>query len=267
MSLAQSPSRPWRWLSASGRILAILGHVLKGLWTLYTQFSRWNAAAQRQAVQDWSVRMLRILGVQLNPHGANPLSGPVLLVANHLSWLDILVMNAVHPARFVSKADVLRWPLLGRLVAASGTLFIERERRRDALRVVHHMADRLAQGDALALFPEGTTGDGQTVLPFHANLFQSAVHAQVPVQPVALRYLQPGTQQPSQAPIYVGSTNLIQSVWRTLCAPGVVADVHFLPPEPAHGRDRRAWAQACRGQIAQALGVPLVSVPPQPDGD
>jgi 1-acyl-sn-glycerol-3-phosphate acyltransferase len=95
--------------------------------------------------------------------------GPLLLVSNHVSWLDILVINAVRPARFVSKADVRHWPLVGELITAAGTLYIEREKRRDAMRVVHRMADSLREGDVVAVFPEGTTGSGLDVLPFHAN--------------------------------------------------------------------------------------------------
>ena len=94
----------------------------------------------------------------------------------------------MRPARFVSKADVRHWPLLGWLVACGGTLFIERERKRDALRVVHQMAEALQAGETVAVFPEGTTSDGHGLLPFHANLLQAAIATETPVQPVALRY-------------------------------------------------------------------------------
>ena len=97
-------------------------------------------------------------------------------------------VNAVHPARFVSKADVGHWPFIGYLVASGGTLFIERERKRDALRVVHQIAAALQAGDIVAVFPEGTTSDGHDVLPFHANLLQAAIATAAPVQPLVLRY-------------------------------------------------------------------------------
>src|SRR6185295_16037591 len=135
----------------------------------------------------WNARLLRLLGIALHSSGT-PRQGATLIVANHVSWLDILAINAVHPCRFVSKADVRHWPLIGWLVACGGTLFIERERKRDALRVVHQVADALRQGQTLAVFPEGTTSDGHGLLPFHANLLQAAVATSTPVQPVALRF-------------------------------------------------------------------------------
>lgn len=128
--------------------------------------------------------------------------------------------------RFVSKADVLRWPLLGRLVAGAGTLFIERESRRDALRMVQHMAERLQAGDRVAVFPEGTTGDGRSLLPFHPNLLQAAIAADAPVMPLALRYVKAGSQERHDAPVFIGETTLVASIDR--CKPCV----HWDPTLP-----------------------------------
>ncbi len=171
--------------------------------------------------------MLRILGVELVVHGEVPHQGPALVVANHVSWLDILVMNAAQPARFVSKADVKHWPLLGSLITGAGTLYIERENRRDAMRVVHHVAERLQADDLIAIFPEGTTGDGVALLPFHANLFQAAIAAEAPVLPVALSFVHAGTGARHDAPIYIGDTTLMASMWATLRATDVQAVVGF----------------------------------------
>ena len=118
--------------------------------------------------------MLTVMGIRLECAGALQ-PAPVLLLANHVSWLDILAIDAWRPVRFVSKADVRKWPLLGFMVACGGTLFIERERKRDALRVVHQVADALRAGASVAVFPEGTTGAGPLLLPFHANLLQAAI--------------------------------------------------------------------------------------------
>ncbi len=243
--------RPWP--RAAARTLRVLGHVLHGLWTLRTTFPRRNAVHRHRAVQAWSVDMLRHMGVALVVQGERPVCGPLLVVANHLSWLDILVLNAACPSRFVSKSDVRRWPLLGRLVEGAGTLFIERESRRDAMRVVRHMAESLRAGDVVTVFPEGTTGDGRALLPFHANLFQAALAVAADVQPVALAYRCPHTGAPSDAPVYVGDTTLVGSIWRTLCAPALQAHVRYLTPEAGNGRDRRAWAQDAQQRIAAAL--------------
>lgn len=179
--------------------------------------------------------------------------GPALIVANHISWLDILAINAVRPARFVSKADVKRWPVLGWLVSSGGTLFIERERKRDALRVVHQIAAALKQGDNVAMFPEGTTGDGTTLLPFHANLLQAAISTDAMLQPIALRYVDQH-RVPSDAVKWVGDATLAESLWKVVCARGLTAQVLQLEPLPSAGQDRRELAVRVQRQIAAALG-------------
>lgn len=237
-------------LAAVWRGLRAIGHVLRGLWVIRSEFGRLTPDACALLVREWSREMLAIMGVELVLRGTSPGHGPVLLVANHISWLDILVMDAAQPARFVSKADVKSWPLLGSLVTGAGTLFIERESRRDAMRVVHQMADSLRAGDILAVFPEGTTGDGQTLLPFHANLIQAAISANAPVLPVALSFVDGHTGQRSDAPLFIGDTTMLQSIWSTLRATRVRAVVHFGEPEHFAGRDRRSWAQDLREKIS-----------------
>lgn len=174
----------------------------------------------------------------------------MLLVSNHISWVDILALHAVCHCRFVAKADVKRWPLIGTLATGGGTLYVERESRRDAMRVVHHMAQALAAGDILAVFPEGTTGDGNSVLPFHGNLIQAAIETDAPVQAVAIQYIDDQSGRPSQALSYMGDESLVGSIWRTLRAHAVHAVVVFGAPQRAGGRDRRAWAQDLRREIA-----------------
>lgn len=215
------------------------------------EFGRMTPAQTRLLVREWSRRMLKIMGVGLDVRGAVHDSGPLLVVANHISWLDIVVMNACQPARFVSKADARHWPVLGSLISGVGTLFIERENRRDAMRVVHLMAERLVDRDIVAVFPEGTTGDGRSVLPFHANLLQAAIATGTPVLPVALGYRDPGDGGISDAPLFIGDTTLLTSIWSTLCADGVRAVVHHGQPVHAGGRDRRAWALDLQQSVQQ----------------
>src|SRR5438477_74301 len=170
-----------RSVGAVWRLGFAVVHLLHGTLICLVIFPFLARPKRMQRVGWWSARMLRLLGVTLRPVGAPQLTA-TLLVANHISWLDILAINAVHPARFVSKADVRAWPLLGWLIECAGTLFIERERKRDALRVVHQVAQALQSGDTIAVFPEGTTSDGQGLLPFHANLLQAAIATASPVQ-------------------------------------------------------------------------------------
>jgi 1-acyl-sn-glycerol-3-phosphate acyltransferase len=144
---------------------------------------------------------------------------------------------------------VRRWPVLGTITTGVDTLYIERERRRDAMRVVHDMAQALRGGDILAVFPEGTTGDGQGLLPFHANLLQAAISSGAPVQPAALRFADAASGETSLAPRYVGDDTLLSSAWKTLKAPPLLAIVRFGEPQPPQGRDRRAWAASLHADV------------------
>ena len=246
-------TRLLRQLVAVVRMLRLLVHALAGLWTLHLRFGRMSVAEQHSAVQQWAQGVLRIMGIELQVHGRAH-AGPVLLVANHISWLDIVVMLAAQYCRFVAKSELKAWPLVGPLATAAGTLYIERASSRDALRVVHHMAERLQAGDVLAVFPEGTTGDGVEVLPFHANLLQAAIAAQAPAQAVGLRFVD-AWGQPSFAPCYVGDDTFLGSVWRTLCARGLVVHVAFAAPDLPQGRNRRVWAVDLRAQVMAVRGV------------
>jgi 1-acyl-sn-glycerol-3-phosphate acyltransferase len=216
----------------------------------------WTDETRAFEVQKWAAQGLSILGIALHVQGAPLAPGPLLLVCNHVSWLDILVLHAVRHCRFVSKSGVRHWPVVGALATGAGTLYIERESRRDAMRVVHRMAQRLEAGDVIAVFPEGTTGDGVTLLPFHANLLQAAIAAKVAVQPLGLQLVDGASGARSQAASYVGNETLLGSVWRTLCAQGVRAHVTVGLPEHANGRDRRAWAQSLHAAV-QALLAPI----------
>lgn len=228
-------------------------HLVRGVLTVVFVF-RWLTALQkRERIRRWTLDLLAQLAIKLVVVGVPPVRGPVLLAANHVSWLDIVLLLATCNCRFVSKADVRHWPLIGRLAAAADTLFVERTSRRDAMRVVHQMVASLQSGDMLAIFPEGTTSQGVTVLPFHANLFQAAISAQAPVMPVALRFFDRASGEQSLAPCYINQDSLIGSIWRTLSAPALCATLVFGETDQAQGRDRRAWAVDAQAAVAALL--------------
>jgi 1-acyl-sn-glycerol-3-phosphate acyltransferase len=195
------------------------------------------------------MQLLRIWNIDLEVRGQAVVTGPCLMVCNHISWLDILVIHATRHCRFVSKSELKTWPLIGTLATGAGTLYIERENRKDALRMVKEMARSLKYGDVLAVFPEGTTGDGLDLLPFHANLIQSAIDADATIQPLALQYFDQSTRQISMAARFVGDDTLVGSIWQTLNANGLKAVVNFGQLQNASGRDRRAWAQDLRADV------------------
>jgi 1-acyl-sn-glycerol-3-phosphate acyltransferase len=240
-----------RWPVATARLIGCVIFTLHGAVMCIVAFPRMPAAARMAYVGKFSRRMLAVLGIGVSVSGSAP-QGGALLVSNHVSWLDILVMNAVHPTRFVSKSDVRAWPLLGWMVECGGTLFIERERPRDALRVVHLIAEALTSGDQVSVFPEGTTSDGRGVLPFHANLLQAAIVTKTPVQPLVLRY-RDAMDSVSAAAAYIGDTTLIESLWAIVCARGLHADLRWLPDHPSANRERRLLAAELRDLIAVAL--------------
>jgi 1-acyl-sn-glycerol-3-phosphate acyltransferase len=243
---------------ACWRLLRCAVHLLHGALICSFAFPFLKSARRLQLVGWWCARMLERLGIELRVSGT-PRRRATLVVANHISWLDILAINAVQPVRFVSKADVRHWPMLGWMVACGGTLFIERERKRDALRVVHQVAKALQAGDMVALFPEGTTSEGHELLPFHANLLQAAIATETPVQPVALRFSD-ARDAVSAAAAYVGDTGLLQSLWWVVTAQRLQAHVAWLPAQATAHLDRRALAERLREQIGVALNVTELSL-------
>ncbi|MBS0450678.1 MAG: 1-acyl-sn-glycerol-3-phosphate acyltransferase [Proteobacteria bacterium] len=238
-----------RLLVVCWKLLRAVLHAVGGWCTIRFRFPRMSPDAQAREVERWSRGMLEIFGISLVVQGTPPAHGPVLLIVNHMSWLDILTIHAARHVRFVAKSNIKGWPVIGSLSTGAGTLYIERERRRDAMRLVHHMAEALRGGDLIAVFPEGTTSDGRTLLPFHANLLQAAISSGAPVQPAALRFANRSDDSTSFAAAYIDDDTLVASVWRTLSAPPLTAYVRFGDPQDSHGRERRAWAQALHAEV------------------
>ncbi len=237
------------------RALRLLAHIAHGVFLVQVRWSGFGPARRQQLVGWWSAKLLRVLGVRLEAPGAQT-PAPRLITANHVSWLDIAAIHAVMPeARFVSKADIAAWPVVGSLATAVGTLYIERASKRDALRVVHKTAEALAGGETVAVFPEGTTGAGYPLLPLHGNLLQAAISTHTPLQPVVLRWYQPA-QAYSEAAQYIGQMTLIESLWRILTAKDLAVEVRSLPAMSTEGLDRRHLAEALAETMSNALPRP-----------
>ena len=232
-------------------------HVVLGLFLTLAVFPFVDLARRREIVRRWSARLLAILHVETRPHGVpeGGMPGNVLIVANHVSWLDIFVLLALAPARFVAKADIRRWPVVGRLAANAGTLFVERERHRHARSINRDAQNALARGDVVAIFPEGTTTDGTTLLPFKGSLLQPIVDAGGHVQPVAIRY-RDVHGAPSDAPAYVGETSFVASFWRVTAERALIAEACFADALPARARHRRDLAREAEDAIRKALAAP-----------
>ena len=232
-------------------------HLLGGLSTTVFVFPWIGPAAKQKLIARWCRQLLAMLEVEPRVHWRHEsgMPGNVLIVANHISWLDIFVLCSFQPARFIAKADLRRLPVVGRLIANVGTLFIERERRRDTHTVNRHTVEALARGDIVAVFPEATTSDGTGLLKFHSSLLQSAVDAKAHVQPIAIRYRTPGDEL-CLAPAYVGELSLVGSFWRVTGERRTIAELHVLPWFPAGTAHRRELSRAAEDAIRMALALP-----------
>jgi 1-acyl-sn-glycerol-3-phosphate acyltransferase len=240
------PVRCYRWTRTCV-------HVLAGVATTMFVFPLVSDERRRHLVKRWSGRLLRILRVETRVEGSlTGGHGNVMVVANHISWLDIFVLNAHHPVRFVAKSELAKWPVVSRMIRGAGTVFIERARRRDTHRVNHQMARVLANGDVVAIFPEGTTTDGTGMLPFKSSLLQPIVEAEGHVQPVAIRYRTPEGEH-SLAPAYVGDTSFAESFWSVCGARSLTVHLIARPALPARSGHRRELARAAEASIRTAL--------------
>jgi 1-acyl-sn-glycerol-3-phosphate acyltransferase len=234
------------------RFVLVSAWIMLGLLTELLLFPFLGRAARRGVVGGWSRGLMRLCGVRVRPLGEPVLDQAVLWVSNHVSWVDIFVINSVRSTSFVAKSDVRRWPVIGLLVAWAGTLFIDRHHRHAVREAAHQMQDCFAQGDVVGLFPEGTSTDGSDVRSFHAGLFEAAVRSGVAVQPLALRFLRQGRRAPELA--FVGEQTLVGNLWHLLGARGVVVECEFLRPIPAlHGLGRGALAQMTHAAIRRAV--------------
>ncbi|WP_309227513.1 MULTISPECIES: lysophospholipid acyltransferase family protein [unclassified Micromonospora] len=235
----------------AGRLLAVVGMLLVGA-GLAVVLPVLPVPDRRVALAGWARGTLRALGVRLAVHGRLP-RRRALLVANHVSWLDVLAVLAVAPARMLAKREVRGWPVLGALAAVAGTVFVDRARPRDLPATVGRVAGALRAGQAVAVFPEGTTwcGAGSGCRPargFRPAMFQAAVDAGAPVVPLRLGYRYAG--DPTTLAAFLGEETLWRSVRRVLAAPDLAVSVAVAGAlHPAAGSDRRVLARAAESAI------------------
>ena len=259
-----SPSHtPTPRLLRAWRCLRLLLHFVYGVVLVAVVRPRLSDSRRLMQKQRWSRRLLEILGVRLDVtlSGVEPAS---LIVANHISWLDIYALNAARPMAFVAKDDVRSWPLVGWLARHSDTVFLRRGSRAPIRTVNAEVGELLGAGKDVALFPEGTTSDGTQLLAFHAALLQAAVTGGRPLQPVAIAYFDAAGRR-STAPAYAGETTLWQSLAAVLACRQLTVRLRATPPLAARGADRRQLAQAARAAIASRLGLPLAEERPAID--
>lgn len=258
-SLSPTRTSPWaRSLRYGWRVPMLLWHMFLHLpLTLALVLSPARSlkiggeSLRHRAIRWWSGLLMRIFGFRVRRFG-QPQPGAVLVVANHLSWLDIELIHSQRAVEFVAKAEISRWPLVGWLARQAGTIYHRRGSTESLASVAQMMVERMRAGAAVGVFPEGGTTDGSRVRVFHARIFQTAIEAGVPVQPVALRYLLDG--QPNPSVPFLGGESFLSNFLRLLGEPPMQAEVHFLEPLAPSTEGRKRIAESARARIVQALG-------------
>lgn len=237
------------------RLLLIGLHLVYGALQAGLLFHLGGTPWRQRLKRRWSRQLLALLGIRIEFAGDPSRIGTGLLVANHVSFIDIFVIDAILPSTFVAKSDVAGWPLIGWLCRRTDTVFIERGSHKAAHRTRQQMLTALGAGRRLAIFPEGTTTAGDRLLPFHAALFQSAIDAAAPIHALALSY-RDRAGAPSIAPAYVDDISLMSCLISVLEAGGLVAQLalaaSFAPPLA----DRRHLAHRAHQAVAAALAHP-----------
>ena len=251
-------------LRVLARVVRVLLVVLLGLGmaSLFGLFERLGINASAQRRQRWSrlfmQQLSRALPFKVRVIGELP-AQPMLWVSNHVSWTDIPLLGMLAPLSFLSKAEVRTWPVAGWLAHKAGTLFIRRGGG-DSQLLRRQISQQLQQGCPLLIFPEGTTTDGRALRTFHGRLLASAIDTDMPLQPIALRYLREG-ELDRVAP-FIGDDDLLSHLMRLFGQPCGEVEIHLLAPIQSHGEERAALAFKAQQAISRTLfGEVLEAVP------
>ena len=231
-------------------------HLMAGLLTCGLVFPFSSYATRERLIRRWSKKLLAICTVDVvfKDRSGGAIAERAMVVSNHVSWLDIFVINTLHPCHFVAKSDIRNWPLLGWLCEKAGTIFLARGKQREVRRIYEGLVHQIQEGKRIAFFPEGTTAAQGTVLSFHANLFEAAIEAQVPVQPFVLRYVDAAGRFHSAAD-FIGDMTFVESMGTILQAPRMTAELIRLPAISTEDAHRREVAAQARAAVMQALDL------------
>ncbi len=235
------------------QLVRVMLHLIRGLLTALLIFPLVGSEGIKRRVTIWSGQLLTICNVRVDLK-LTSMPPATVIVSNHISWLDIFVINSVVPCRFVAKSDIRSWPLLGWLAEKAGTIYISRGSKADVKRIYQYLIDQIVAGERVAFFPEGTTAAQGEVLPFHANLFEAAIHAKVPIQPFAVRYLNAAGEL-NPAADFTGDMTFATSMSNILQAGAITVELHGLEQISSEGAHRRDLAALSRTAVAQALQV------------
>ncbi len=237
------------------RILLLILHIVVGITILGTVWVFCEQATRDKLIRWWSKGVLWRFNIKVVTFGQTPslTQENSMILANHISWIDIYALNSVIPVRFIAKSDINHWPVFGYLARKSGTIFINRTSRKDTAHIVNKTAESLLKGNNVAFFPEGTTTDGTTLGHFKSSLVQAAIQANVTLKPLAIRY--PNTDGSTNTKLaYAGETTMAESMMQALITKQPIVELHFLPTIDSQSGNRQVITQKAYTAIADALG-------------
>ena len=245
-------------LSNFFRWIQVWTHVILGLVILFLCFPFANQKSKNKHIQKWSLKLLSIFGIELKVKNPEIIpSTSFLLASNHISWMDIHAINAFRPIRFVAKSEVASWPVFGWMAKQLGTVFIKRDNSRHARHITGEVA-KVLNTQSVCIFPEGTSTDGDSVLPFKPNLFESAIISDVPVYSLAISYKSSITGLRTKSCAFIGEMGLLESMSNILNDRNLLVELSFLPPPRSNSvtsGDRKWLAIQSQEAISRQIKV------------
>ncbi len=239
------------------KYIRLIGAFIEAFWILWVRSPRLSREAKWAEIQAWSQRTLRGIGVTVHlppePDFSPMFDRPQLLVANHVSWLDVLIIQSLQPSIFVAKKEVRSWPVVGAIAQACEVVFVNRGSPSSARKMVRDVSEALAQGYRVTGFPEGTSTEGHAVRPFHANLFEAAIERAVDVHPMALRYVNDQTGEHCLVAAFVGEIGFVESLHKILSAPSITVRLSTGEALPSKGHTRKSLAQLSHLSVSAQL--------------
>ena len=236
------------------RLLSAFGNAFWILWFKFPKLSREHKLLE---IQKWSQRTLDVLGIQvLHESAKDELKSsvtPLLLVANHVSWVDALIIQSIQPSIFVAKSEVQKWPVIGSIASACGVIFVDRGSPSSARRMVDDVSSALHHGYCVAGFPEGTSSEGTSVSLFHANIFEAAINHHTHVQPIAIRYTNPQTGDLCMKAAFIGDIGFVESLHQVITSNGIHAKVLVGDMLSPQGHSRRTLAHLSHRSVTSQL--------------
>ncbi len=229
----------------------------RAFWILWIKFPRLNRDRKLEEIKIWSQHTLEILGIRVLHETSlaqiEQSAAPLMFVANHVSWVDALIIQSIQPSIFVAKSEVKHWPIVGSIATACGVVFVDRGSPSSARRMVDDVSSALHHGYCVAGFPEGTSSEGSTVSLFHANLFEAAIHPHIQVQPLAIRYTNPNTGALCLKAAFIGDIGFVQSLHQVMTSTGIHAKVHAGALLSPQGHSRRTLAHLSHRSVSNQL--------------